>query len=294
MSTTHHTVRWALVGFVTLGALLGTVAAQVYEDHPAQPARAAQMQTIRVENVTELQALFESHAYAWPLKPDAMPSLALEAFPPDFATLANIELKKSLFVRAMLPIVVAELDRVAYQRKLVDFLWRPDALTDIKDYRAVVSTIAQRYRVRGDLPSNQRGNLMWRLDSLPVAMVLAQAALESGWGTSKYALENNNLFGVYTPHGNSGRTIKQYASLRDSVRDYLSTVNTHPAYQDLRALRAGMRIQNQALDTNILVQGLVKYSERGEDYVDDVLRMLRGSLFMQIQRAEPTLTSAAI
>ncbi|MEK6749375.1 MAG: glucosaminidase domain-containing protein [Pseudomonadota bacterium] len=293
MSTTHHTIRWAATGLFALTALFWTIAVQVYDDRPSDAHSPQRAQILRVNSVAELQAAFDQHTYTWPLNGRAIPTaFEIAAFPPDFATLNNVELKKSLFLRTLLPIVVAEIDRVAYQRKLVDFLWRPEAVTDIADYRAVVSSIAQRYRISGDLPNSQRGNLMWRLDILPVAMVLAQAALESGWGTSKYALENNNLFGIYTPLAQGGRAIKRYASLRASVRDYLSTVNTHPAYQDLRALRASMRLQNQNLDTNLLVQGLVRYSERGEDYVDDVLRMLRGPTFMQIQRAEPALLTA--
>lgn len=296
MSTTHPTLRWAWVGSLALVAMLGTVTAQVYDEHAPEVHGPRHSVALHVENVAELQAAFDHLSFYWPLKNAPLPKVALDAFPADFAAIDNVEQKKSLFIRTLLPIVVSELERISYHRKLVDFLWRPEAMTPIADYRAVVNNLAQSYRIDSKTSYNasERGALMWRMDSLPVALVLAQAALESGWGTSKYALEENNLFGVYAPLPNGGRMIKHYDTLTDSVRDYLSTVNTHPAYRDLRTMRAGMRMQNQDLDTTQLAQGLVRYSERGHDYIDDVLRMLRGSAFQQIQRAEPKLETAAI
>jgi uncharacterized FlgJ-related protein len=135
---------------------------------------------------------------------------------------------------------------------------------------------------------NALAALLQRVDTLPVSLVLAQAAIESGWGTSRFAREGNNLFGQWCFDPGCGlvpaarRTgarheVAAYASVNDSIDAYLLNINTHSAYRDLRELRARARAEGREPTGLELATGLRSYSERGELYVQDVRSIIRGN-----------------
>jgi Bax protein len=121
-----------------------------------------------------------------------------------------------------------------------------------------------------------------------VELALAQAAIESGWGTSRFARDGNNLFGIWTwsdrqamiPRDRaraSEHAVKRYATPAASVRDYLLNLNSHPAYDDLRARRDRARRAGVSPDPTVLAETLQGYSERGGDYVTDLLVILNSN-----------------
>lgn len=129
--------------------------------------------------------------------------------------------------------------------------------------------------------------LLYRIDEVPTGLALGQAAYESGYGTSRFATEGNSLFGQWTYKGDGIKPKEQRRSSKgdhrikafewpfDSVRGYFINLMSHPAYEDFRRLRARMRDEGKPLDSMELANGLVRYSERGQDYVDSLKSMMK-------------------
>ena len=119
------------------------------------------------------------------------------------------------------------------------------------------------------------------MDIIPPALALAQAAEESGWGTSRFVIEGNALFGQWTVEGDRGivparrdadrsHKIKAFETLLDAVRAYARNLNTHRAYRKLRTQRQRMRLDGTPIRGRRLIETLTSYSERGVDYVKDL------------------------
>ena len=127
---------------------------------------------------------------------------------------------------------------------------------------------------------------LYRLDVIPAGLVLGQAAYESGYGTSRFATEGNALFGQWTYGGEGLVPAQQRKSLGDhriasyewpfdSVRGYFINLSSHPAYEEFRRLRASQRASGRPLNSMILADGLISYSERGQKYVDTLKGIMR-------------------
>ena len=142
------------------------------------------------------------------------------------------------------------------------------------------------------------GDLLFRLDEIPAGLAIGQAAYESGWGTSKFTIQGNALFGQWT-YGGEGMVPEQQrkelgdhkiASFTwpfDSVRGYFLNLSTHPAYEDFRKLRAGLRKDGKPLSSLTLADGLISYSERGQEYVDSLKDLIRKNGFDLADSALP-------
>ncbi len=259
---------------------------------------------VEAETVAELEAVFQRHHYPWPLQADqAVPPLVLARLPRDLPQVRDIPRRKGLFVRITLPLALLENQRLAEQRRLAQLFLRfpPERLG--APYRRWLQELMTRYRVPEDLPHTERGEiLLRRLDQVPVALVVAQAAMESGWGTSRFALEGNALFGQWTWSGpglrpnaadpDATHRVRAFPHLRASVRAYLHNLNTGTAYRHFRRLRAELRRAGRPLDPVYLAQGLERYSARGMAYVRELERMLtRPELAVLARvslRADPT------
>lgn len=128
--------------------------------------------------------------------------------------------------------------------------------------------------------------LLLRVDAIPPAMVIAQAAIESGWGTSFFAQEGNNLFGEWCYTKGCGiiprrraasakHEVRKFESVEESLNSYYRNINTHNAYRSLRDLRAKIRKTEQSFTGHALVAGLGKYCGRGEVYIGEVRSLIR-------------------
>ena len=153
--------------------------------------------------------------------------------------------------------------------------------------RAWILTLADEYDFDGSELSEREitAELMKRVDEVPLAMALAQAANESAWGTSRFALEGNNIFGQWCfesgcglvplqRQGNASYEVRKFESIGESVRAYIKNINSQYSYEGLRELRARMRRRNEPLNAFDLAAGLAAYSERGENYVDEVQNLI--------------------
>ena len=123
------------------------------------------------------------------------------------------------------------------------------------------------------------------MDEVPVSLALAQAAKETGWGTSRFALEGNALFGQWTWSGeglkpkdaekNEGHKVMKFNVLQASVRAYQRNINTHSTYKEFRKERAKLRDSNKPLDSLILSEFLNNYAETGEKYVEVLQKIIK-------------------
>ena len=153
--------------------------------------------------------------------------------------------------------------------------------------QAIVLDLADEYWVNVDDKSFKQvvGELLIKIDEVPPSLVVAQAINESGWGRSRFAREANNLFGMwcYTPgcglvpegrRANDKHEVKRYASIQDSVDEYLRNLRSNKAYNERRELRAKQRQRMQLLTGEYLAQGLSEYSSIGAEYVNRIRNII--------------------
>lgn len=226
---------------------------------------------------------------------------------PDFTVYTDVRDKKQAFFSFLAPIVQAENAEIEQVRTQLETLYRDLQNNGVlrKPQRAALQRIGKDYgvTVEGDDLDATFGVLMRRVDVVPEALVLVQAANESGWGTSRFALEGLNFFGQWcfrkgcglVPDARSedmSHEVRKFASVNASVRSYLRNINTHPAYFELRRLRAEKRQMGADIRALDLTPGLLSYSERGEDYIHELNAMIRVNRPIIIDVLEPSLDSA--
>lgn len=230
-----------------------------------------------------LEKVFRQHDYRWP-PTQSVPALAVQSLPSGLEHLP-IDEKKALFFRLLLPLVVAENQRL---KGLRHWLMQVQAGGVIAD-SGMLATLAVEYRLDPVLPPTELlPRLLKRIDTVPAALVLAQAANESGWGTSRFSRVANNLFGEWTWDASQGERplrrmegathyVRRFDNLRQSVRSYMQNLNRGAAYSRLRAMRASMRAHGEVIDPFKLASGLSRYSERGEAYVGEIQALIRSN-----------------
>lgn len=245
------------------------------------------LQPVTLASAQRLEALFDSVDYSWP-PAGQVPALAITRIPEDMAEL-EVERKKGLFLRALLPLVLAENARLGSERRWLERLMDNPG-EDAGAEREGLRRLAREYGLESALnePATLLTKLHKRIDVVPVGLVLAQAANESGWGTSRFSREVNNLFGEWTYKAGQGvvprkrsdgarHFVRRFEDLRASVRSYMHNINTGRAYRPLRELRARMRREGRKLDPLLLATGLKRYSSRGETYVAEIQAMIQGN-----------------
>lgn len=247
------------------------------------------LKPVSIRDVSELERLFDDLHYDWPLSSNyRVPRLLLRSIPGDLSDDVSVAEHKANFLRILLPVILAENRQIRQQRAwLQDCLQKGVASLDANTKKQL-EQLARSYKVEADDLNNRdvQRRLLQRVDEVPVALALAQAANESGWGTSRFVRQANNLFGHWTFRRDKGlvpldrdqgktHRVRVFPSLRLSVRAYLHNLNTSRAYKRLRKLRAILRENNQPLDGDRLAAGLLYYSERGQAYVNEIRTLIR-------------------
>lgn len=211
-----------------------------------------------------------------------LPDWATDALP-DFARFQDTTEKKIAFFNFLYPRIVLANSRILMERNYLLELQRTanaDGLhiSQLKWLQAQ----AERLRATGEPGSPELFvSLLKRMDVIPPSLVLAQAANESAWGTSRFATQGNNLFGQWCFAKGCGMVplareedahheVAVFPSPYQSVRAYLQNLNRHHRYQPLRKLREQSRQSGELLQGPVLAAGLTGYSERGKDYVKDI------------------------
>ncbi|RUO49859.1 glucosaminidase domain-containing protein [Pseudidiomarina donghaiensis] len=226
---------------------------------------------------------------------------------PDFTVYSDVRDKKQAFFSFLAPIVQAEnavIERAREQLLALAQTHKRQGSLNKKQLKQL-EQIASDYNVtiESENLAATFGVLLRRVDVVPEALALVQAANESAWGTSRFALDGLNFFGQWCFRKGCGlvpdarsenmtHEVRKFASVNASVRSYLRNINTHPAYFELRRLRAEKRQSGADIRALDLTEGLMSYSERGEDYIHELNSMIRVNRPIIIDVLEPSSDSA--
>ncbi len=213
-----------------------------------------------------------------------------------------IEEKKSLFLRLLASGALQALEEIKEERtRLLDILQKISKAPISRKESHWLRKLAKKYKVikkRSDILTPEKlEELKKRVDIVPPSLILAQGAVESGWGTSRFAIRGNALFGQWSfsktalkpkeqrrQLGNYG--LATFKTPLDSIRSYLLNLNTHPAYRSFRNLRKKLRDEGKLLSGPVLAETLESYSERGKDYIDELLSVIRINNLAWLDRAK--------
>lgn len=280
----EHFSRTAVIGLVVAG-LLAVAAARADE-------------RVEIANSKELLAYFEKLGYtpeAWKKGIREVPRVYLADVPKRWREKTSKELpvadKKRIFFRLLAPIVLYVNERILEDRARAEPIAQRLASGENvpEDDAAWLRELALRYGVLDDaenlLDPSRIDELLRRADAIPPSLALAQSAVESGWGTSRFAAEGNALFGQWSWSGgikpseqraqHGDHRIAAFESTGLSVWAYAHNLNTHAAYADFRRKREELRRRGLPLRGRDLVGTMLRYSERGEAYVRDLETIMR-------------------
>jgi Bax protein len=210
---------------------------------------------------------------------------------PKFSGYNNVEEKKRAFFAYLYPEIQRQNKIVLIERKMVFAL--QDLFLQQQEFNThqqkVFNKLAKKYQFTGDKVLTVEltlESLITKVDSIPMALILVQAANESGWGASRFAQQGYNFFGLWCFKKGCGFVPKQrnegaehevakFRDLSHAVMTYMRNLNRHYAYEDLRKIRQNLRQNDEIVTARALVLGLSNYSERGQEYIDELLDMLR-------------------
>ncbi|ABR31187.1 Bax protein [Thermosipho melanesiensis] len=218
--------------------------------------------SLSFESWKDLKAFFDEIGYDSLKNP---PKVYVTSFPKDLKD-APVDIRKELFVKIMIPIIRKVNEEILRERKeIITAMEKGDTLTLKKYYK--------KYNAK----SNEE--LLLKVDAIPEDIAIAQAAIESAWGTSKFVVIANNIFGEWTYEPGTGiipderpdgeiYEIEYFKNLEDSVRSYAMNLNKLPYYEKFRLIRAGIEKGHPA-------DGLVYYSQMREKYVEIVKNVIK-------------------
>tara|TARA_B100000959_G_scaffold4476_1_gene4791 strand:+ start:977 stop:2110 length:1134 start_codon:yes stop_codon:yes gene_type:complete len=195
----------------------------------------------------------------------------IDILPSEIKSIENTRKRKELFIQIVLPLILEENKKIKLARKTLFSI-----LNKNNNSQAEKNWLRSKFKQYG-VVNKDLSTLKIRMDEIPVSLAIAQAAKETGWGTSRFAQEGNALFGQWTYSGegikpaasNEGDTHKvmKFKILKASVRAYQRNLNTHRSYREFRKVRAIQRDVLGDLNSLELVNYLDKYAETGKEYV---------------------------
>ncbi len=193
----------------------------------------------------------------------------LSKLPPDLKNIKSTTKRKNTFIKIILPLIIDENNKILENRKkLFKILGKP--INSMGEKRWLKRRFEE-YQIKNE----DITELKLRMDIIPTSLTIAQAAKESGWGTSRFALEGNAMFGQWTygkdgiqPKDSKGKGHKvlKFPMLRSSIMAYQRNLNTHKAYREFRFKRAEIREENKKISGLDLVPYLESYAATGKDY----------------------------
>ena len=204
--------------------------------------------------------------------------VALDSFPREIKMIENTKKRKELFLQIVLPLVLQENNNIRLDRRRLFSIINKSNNTNVEK-----KWLEKKYKQYG-IPSKDLLTLKIRMDEIPVSLALAQAAKETGWGTSRFAQEGNALFGQWTWSGEGlrpkeadktkGHKVMKFNILQASVRAYQRNLNTHKTYREFRLARAQLRDEGKKLDSLVLSKYLDEYAETGQQYVKIIQKII--------------------
>ena len=235
--------------------------------------------TVRL-NASTIKQLFEDTNYTLKdvREKKLVKPVALTLLPAEIKMIESTKKRKDFFIQIILPLILQENNNIKLDRKRLFSIINKSNNTDLEK-----KWLKKKYKQYG-VSSKDLSTLKIRMDEIPVSLAIAQAAKETGWGTSRFAQEGNALFGQWTWSGeglkpkdadkSQGHKVMKFNVLQASVRAYQRNLNTHSSYKNLRKARAELRDRGKPLDSLILVKYLNEYAETGEKYVEVLTQII--------------------
>ena len=236
--------------------------------------------TVRLDAST-IKQLFEDTDYKLDdvRKKKLVKPIALTLLPTEIKMIESVKKRKEFFIQIVLPLILEENKNINLDRKRLF-----NIINKSNNSKSEKQWLEKKYKQYG-IPSRDLSILKRRMDIVPVSLALAQAAKETGWGTSRFAQQGNALFGQWTWSGeglkpkdaekNEGHKVMKFNVLQASVRAYQRNINTHTSYEDFRLARAKLRDLGEPLDSIILSEYLDKYAETGDEYVKVLQKIIQ-------------------
>ncbi len=198
---------------------------------------------------------------------------------PDFTAIKNIKQRKKSFFAYFSPIVEANNQQILNLRARIE----NNTLSE-----HLLLQLAKSYRIKTTDIDKIRTQLLIKIDYIPSSLVLAQGAIESAWGSSRFALDGNNYFGQWCFRKGCGlvpqerqdgkaHEVRVFKSPQLSVISYMKNINSHPAYRDLRKIRQQMRLAEEPYSGCRLARELKSYSQKGQSYVESLKQLIRSN-----------------
>ncbi len=236
--------------------------------------------TVRL-NASTIKQLFEDTNYTLQdvREKKLVKPVALTLLPNEIKKIESTKKRKEFFIQIVLPLILQENNNIKLDRKRLFSIINKSNNTKVEK-----KWLDKKYKQYG-VVSKDLSVLKIRMDEIPVSLAIAQAAKETGWGTSRFALEGNALFGQWTWSGkglkpkdsdkNTGHKVMRFNVLQASVRAYQRNLNTHSSYKGFRQARAQLRDAGKSLDSLILSKFLNTYAETGEKYVEVLQQIIK-------------------
>ena len=226
-----------------------------------------------IENYSKLDSIFEIHRSN---NTDIIAPVFIENIAVSIRSLSTAERKK-IFIETLLANIVLSNDSILHNRNKIIKLSKKNHLT--KDENKWLKDICKTYRCK----ENDFEDLLIKVDVIPPSMAIAQSIVESGWGTSRFAIEGNSIFGEHHSNGATGKHIKAdssdvkmkaFASIYDAISSYSLNINRHRAYNQFRIKRHQQREDKNGLNSLELVETLTSYSELGDEYTNYIKKFI--------------------
>ena len=202
----------------------------------------------------------------------------LDLLPEEMKMIENTSQRKNLFIQIVLPLILDENNQIKLDRKKLFVVLNKNNNSDAE--KKWLNMKFKQYGVK----NKDLSTLKIRMDEIPVSLAIAQAAKETGWGTSRFALEGNALFGQWTFSGDGIKPkfsdndkthkVMKFQILKASVRAYQRNLNTHSSYKKFRKLRAQSRDNDEKLDSLILADCLDQYAATGVEYTKTLKKII--------------------
>ncbi|AEH51485.1 glucosaminidase domain-containing protein [Pseudothermotoga thermarum] len=233
---------------------------------------------LEFESYVEVEEFFNKIGYD--LAAGVVPMVILKRLPNDLGQINDVKKKKDLFVKILLPIII-KVNKEIYEER--------EKIVELPENSPELSRYLTKYKAKN------KQELLEKVMPIPVEIALAQAAIESAWGTSRFAIEANNIFGELTFKPGNGVVpkerpedeiyeVRRFPDLLSAVRSYAYNLNVSPFYREFRAIRSG-KINKPLAD------GLIFYSQRREEYVREIKLIISANRFAMLNehKAAPIL-----
>ena len=252
--------------------------------------------TVRLSAAT-IEQLFKDTNYTLKdvRKNKLVKPINLDLLPNEMKMIENIKQKKNLFIQIVLPLILKENTQIRLDRKKLFVI-----LNKSNNSEAEKKWLNMKFKQYG-VKSKDLFTLKIRMDEVPISLTIAQSAKETGWGTSRFALEGNALFGQWTfsgeglkplaIDGDKTHKVMKFQILQASIRAYQRNLNTHSSYKKFRKLRALARENNEKLDSLILADSLDKYAATGKEYTEILKKIIKQNALKDFDDAKLLPTS---